>query len=160
MISFYPGEAIRLDETFQPPPIYLQMRPASYLLLSVVTCIFCNWILGFIAIIFSRQFHHPPRSIQITRLASYVVYLFAVVISSSAADGGDMEGARKMGRVAFWLNIASYIIAAVAIISAIIWFVVSVTTAASSTGVECGSATCLEYESCCSSSFGSEPHCC
>ena len=62
------------------------------------------------------------------------MYLFAVVISSSAADGGDMEGARKMGRVAFWLNIASYIIAAVAIVSAIIWFVVSVTTAASSTG--------------------------
>ena len=45
-------------------------------------------------------------------------------MSSNAADRGDMEEARKMGRISMWVSIAGIIISVVlVIIIVILWFV-------------------------------------
>ena len=110
---------------FQSPYVLTAViRPASYLAMSVLTFFFCNWFLGLIAIIFSGEqlSMHASNLDQEFLILANMFPLF-VVMSSSAADDGNLEGARKHGRVAFWLNISSYIVFVVAVIAVVIFLI-------------------------------------
>lgn len=65
-------------------------RPNNFLALSIMTCICCNPIFGLVAIIMSSQ-------------------------SSSHADAGNMDDARKKGKVALGLSIAGIVITIVSV---------------------------------------------
>mmetsp|Transcript_76740 Transcript_76740/g.120891 ORF Transcript_76740/g.120891 Transcript_76740/m.120891 type:complete len:171 (+) Transcript_76740:154-666(+) len=84
----------------QPSPtVILPMtpRPQNWLVLSILTCLFCAWPIGLAAIVFSSMV-------------------------DSAYDGGDYEGARRNSRIAMWLNIASILCGVGAIVFIIIYF--------------------------------------
>jgi uncharacterized membrane protein len=76
-----------------------QPRPSSYLVLAIFVTICCNLLFGIIAIVFS-------------------------VMSSSAADDGDMEKARSNGRISMWLSVAGIIISVILIIIVIVYVTV------------------------------------
>lgn len=77
-------------------------RPSSYLGLAIFVTICCNLLFGIIAIIFS-------------------------VMSSSAADEGNMETARSNGKVSMGLSIAGILITIVVIIIIVVYVTVFAT---------------------------------
>lgn len=81
-----------------------QLRPASYIGLSIFTCLCCNPLFGLIALIFA-------------------------IMSSSESDAGNLETGRTHGRVALWMNVAGIIIGIGVGIFLIVWFVVVVKNA-------------------------------
>ncbi|XP_064647139.1 trafficking regulator of GLUT4 1-like [Lineus longissimus] len=77
-----------------------QQKPASYLGFSIFVLICCNPLFGLIALIFS-------------------------IMSNSAADGDDMEGARSKGKVAMWINVSGIILTfVIVIVVPVIYFTV------------------------------------
>ena len=144
----------------QMPSIVLQVRPPTYLALSIFNCICCNWILGLIAIIFSGMSQQPAARSKEKIFSMYLLYdcsnlaLFSVM-SSGSADDGDMIQARKHGRIAFWINIATFIInTVVAVVFTIVYFtVIAVAVSDSNDYISCGSYTCDSSEYCCQDSY-------
>jgi hypothetical protein len=77
-----------------------QIKPSSYLGLSIFTLICCNLVFGIIALIFS-------------------------IMSNNDADAGDTEGARSKGKVAMWLNVTGILLTVlICIVVPVIYFTI------------------------------------
>ena len=77
-------------------------------------------------------------------------------MSATASDSGNLRQGRSHGRVAFWLNIASFIINAVfGLLFVILWFTVFAVAASevSHASFTCGTHSCDLSEYCCGTSY-------
>merc|ERR1712002_910229 len=75
------------------------MRPSNYLGLAIFVCLCINCVFGLVAIIFS-------------------------VMSSSAADSQDMEGAKSRGKISMIVSLVGIAISVIAIIIICIYYFV------------------------------------